>query len=297
MSHNEDVGSNKWSLGARPKTLPASIVPIIVGTAIAFYDDRANWVIAALCLVVALSFQVGVNYANDYSDGVRGTDANRVGPLRLTASGLASPQAVRTAAACALGVGCLAGLIISLLTFPLLILIGLASVVAAVTYTAGPRPYGYHGLGEVIVFVFFGLVATVGTYFVQAEQVTSLAVLGAITMGCWSVAMLLANNLRDLPTDAVAGKKTLVVRVGDARARWLYAAAVLTPFAGVLLIAVQLPIALFVLIVLLPAMQSVGRVRTGASGNALIWVLGHTGKCQMAFGLLLASACVLSSIR
>ncbi|MEX2256759.1 MAG: 1,4-dihydroxy-2-naphthoate polyprenyltransferase, partial [Acidimicrobiia bacterium] len=225
-------GWRLWLAGARPRTLGAAIAPVLVGTAAARGDGVSlSWVRAVLALVVAVALQVGVNYANDYSDGVRGTDAERRGPVRLTASGLASPAAVRAAAAIALAVGALAGLVLAILVSPWLLLVGAAAIAAAVLYTGGPRPYGYAGLGEVMVLVFFGIVATAGSAFVQAERVPATAWWGSLVVGLLACAILLANNVRDVATDASTGKRTLAVLVGERRARLLYVACVAVALA------------------------------------------------------------------
>ena len=217
----------QWVAGARPRTLPAAVSPVIVGTAVALWDGGAVWDRALLALVVALALQVGVNYANDYSDGVRGTDAERVGPVRLVGQGLAPPGAVKRAALLSFAVAGLAGLVLVLLSqLWVLLLVGAAAILAAWTYTGGPRPYGYAGLGEVFVFVFFGLVAVAGTAAVQVGFVSALAWLGGVGVGALTCAILVANNLRDIPGDTVAGKRTLAVRIGDPATRRLYAALV-----------------------------------------------------------------------
>ncbi len=228
----------QWLQGARPRTLPAAIAPVAAGTgAAALAGGFVAWK-AALALLVALALQVGVNYANDYSDGVRGTDADRVGPLRLVGSGVARPVAVRNAALASFAVAGVAGLVLALTSAWWLLLVGVACVVAAWFYTGGPRPYGYRGLGEVSVFVFFGLVATVGTTFVQAGEVTTASVLAGVGCGALACAILVANNLRDLETDRVAGKHTLAVRLGDQRTRWFYVSLLVAALAALVAIGV-----------------------------------------------------------
>ena len=202
------------------------MVPVAIGAAAAVGEGSIVWWRVGVALVVSLALQVGVNYANDYSDGVRGTDAARVGPVRLVASGTATPAAVRRAAFIAFGVAGVAGLALAATTSWWLLAVGAASIAAAWFYTGGPRPYGYAGLGELFVFVFFGLVATVGTTYVAVERVTALAVVMGCAAGCLSCALLAVNNLRDIGSDAAAGKRTLAVRLGDARTRWLYIALV-----------------------------------------------------------------------
>ena len=213
---------SQWFAGARPRTLPAAVAPVLAGTGVAAYLDGAVWWKAGLALVVSLALQVGVNYANDYSDGIRGTDAERVGPLRLVGSGVASPGAVKRAAFTAFAVAGVAGLVLAATTAWWLVALGLVCIIAAWFYTGGKRPYGYLGLGEVMVFVFFGLVAVVGTTYVQTETFELAALAAAVAIGCLACAILVANNLRDIPSDTTAGKRTLAVVLGDRRTRYLY---------------------------------------------------------------------------
>ncbi|MCL2395648.1 MAG: 1,4-dihydroxy-2-naphthoate polyprenyltransferase [Acidimicrobiaceae bacterium] len=278
----------RWVEGARPRTLPASAVPVVVGTAVAIAGGGFVWWRALLALVVSVAIQVGTNYANDYSDGVRGTDRARVGPLRLVASGLASPGAVKRAAFAAFGVAGVAGLALAAVAGWWLVAVGAACFAAGWFYTGGPRPYGYAGLGEVFVFVFFGLVATIGTAYVQLERFNGLEVLAAVPVGLASVALLVINNLRDIDTDAAAGKRTLATRIGAPATRTLYALAILTPFVFVVAIAVVRPWALLGLGALPLALIPVRRVRAGETGRGLIEVLGQTGRAQLALGALLA---------
>jgi 1,4-dihydroxy-2-naphthoate octaprenyltransferase len=253
---------------------------------------------ALLALVVALALQVGVNYANDYSDGIRGTDDARVGPVRLVGQGLAAPRQVRLAAVASFGVAALAGLVLVLLTQAWwLVLVGLAAIVAAWFYTGGPRPYGYAGLGELFVFVFFGLVAVVGSAYVQTLTVTWLAVAGGVACGALSVAILLANNLRDIPTDSVAGKRTLAVRLGDRGTRTAYLVAVAVPYAVVLVLAVGgLPAALLALVSLPLAVTPVRVVRAGAVGRDLVPVLAGTGRLLLGYAVTLALGLVVQAL-
>jgi 1,4-dihydroxy-2-naphthoate octaprenyltransferase len=282
--------AREWLSGARPRTLPAAIVPVVVGSGVAFgYGQFSAWR-AGLALVVALALQVGVNYANDYSDGVRGTDERRVGPARLVAAGLAPPRQVLTAALACFAIACLAGFVLAATTSWWLILLGAAAVAAAWTYTGGSRPYGYRGLGEVAVFAFFGVAAVVGTAYVQMGRVTWLALAACIPVGLLACALLVINNLRDIPSDAVAGKRTLAVLIGDQRTRVLYAGCMLVPFGMMVVIAFVRPLALLALAALPLALVPLRAVRAGAGGPALIGALGQTGKLQLAFGVLLTLA-------
>lgn len=267
--------------------MPAAIVPVAVGASAAVGEpaDIVWWRVAA-ALLVSLALQIGVNYANDYSDGVRGTDDVRVGPTRLVASGLASPAAVKRAAMAAFAVAALAGLAIAVSTSLVLLLVGAAAIAAGWFYTGGPKPYGYLGLGEVFVFVFFGLVATAGTTYAAIQSVTALSLVMGCAVGSLACALLVINNLRDIPTDREVGKRTLAVRLGDQRTRGLYVALVAGAF---LLCAVaaawRLP-ALLALGAIPLAIRPVRAVLGGAGGPALIPVLGQTGKLQLAWGLL-----------
>ena len=277
---------NKWILGARPRTLPAAIAPVVVASALAGTDF--NWFRAALALKVGVWLQIGVNYANDYSDGVKGTDENRVGPTRLVASGLASAKAVKNAGFISFAIASVAGLWLSLLTSPLLILIGMLAIAAAWGYTGGKNPYGYSGLGEVSVFTFFGLVATMGTYYVQTESVTALSFIVAIPMGALSCAILAVNNIRDRAQDELVGKRTLSVRLGDRKARHLYVS--LLVLAHVAALATLIPTAMLTLLVA-PMSFSISKlVLSGVSGKELIPALGRTGKLQLIFAILFAVA-------
>jgi 1,4-dihydroxy-2-naphthoate octaprenyltransferase len=280
----------EWVAGSRPRTLPAAVVPVLVGTGVAVAGGHAVWWRSLLALVVSLALQVGVNYANDYSDGVRGTDAARVGPVRLVASQLAAPAQVKRAAWLSFATAAAAGLPLALVTSPWLIAVGAACVAAAWLYTGGPRPYGYAGFGELFVFVFFGLVAVIGTAYVNLGRVTALAVLAAVPVGLLSVALLVVNNLRDLRSDAAAGKKTLAVRLGGRRTRGVYAACLVVPFVCAVGLALGLDrrFALLALLSVPAAARPVRRVLGGASGADLIGALSMTGALQLSFGLLLA---------
>lgn len=277
----------QWLEGARLRTLPAAASPVLVGSACALGLGAFSWWRAALALLVALAMQVGVNFSNDYSDGVRGTDDVRVGPLRLTASGAASPGTVKRAAFAAYGVAMLAGLVLVAVTGAWwLVAVGAACVVAGWLYTGGPKPYGYLGLGEVFVFVFFGLVATLGTTWVQAGTLSAPAWAGACAVGLFSCAVLMLNNLRDLPRDAEAGKRTLAVRLGDRGARGVYAGMVLVPFA---LLAAVIPAAPWTVLAMAPVfwlLRPVVAVWRGASGLALVPALRDTGLGGLAYSAL-----------
>ncbi len=287
---------NRWLLGARPRTLPAAVVPVALGAAAAAGEPSPVWWRAALALLVSLALQVGVNYANDYSDGVRGTDEVRVGPTRLVAGGLASAKSVKLAAFAAFGVAAVAGLVLAVATSWWLLAVGAAAILAGWFYTGGPKPYGYLGLGEVFVFVFFGLVATAGSTFVVAERVTAVAWLAGCAAGCLACALLVVNNLRDIPTDREVGKRTLAVRLGDARTRTFFVLLLGLAFALVVVIAlVYRPLAAIGLLGVVVAAPAVKAIRSGAKGRELIAVLGATGKVQLVTGLLAALGIALSA--
>jgi 1,4-dihydroxy-2-naphthoate polyprenyltransferase len=281
------AGARDWVAGARPRTLPAAIVPVVVGSGVALGYGRLEPWRAVLALLVALALQVGVNYANDYSDGIRGTDERRVGPVRLVGSGLARPRQVLAAALGCFAVACVAGLVLALVTSWGLILLGGAAVAAAWFYTGGDRPYGYRALGEVSVFLFFGLAAVTGTAYVQMDRVVWLALAAAVPIGLLACALLVINNLRDIPTDTATGKRTLAVVAGDHRTRVLYAACALLPFAIAVAMAPVRPLTLLALAAVPLALMPVRLVRDGAAGPRLITALGQTGRLQLAFGALL----------
>ncbi len=281
---------NKWIIGARPRTLPAAVAPVAVATALAASDASA--LPALLALLVSLALQIGVNYANDYSDGIRGTDSDRVGPTRITASGLATPASVKRAAFISFAVATVAGLALAAMTSWWLIAVGLAAILAAWGYTGGKNPYGYIGLGELFVFIFFGVVATVGTYFVQTEEITADSLLISIPMGTFACALLAINNIRDRALDAPAGKKTLAVRLGDRKARGFFALLIALGYAATL--ALMNPWALLTLLTLPIAISLVRGVLGQAQGRELIPFLAKTGQLQLLFSILLSLALVLS---
>ncbi len=281
------AAARDWLGGARPRTLPAAVVPVAVGSGVAFgYGQFSLWR-ALLALVVALALQIGVNYANDYSDGVRGTDERRVGPVRLVAAGIAPPRQVLGAALGSFVVACVAGFVLAAVTSWWLLLLGAAAVAAAWTYTGGSRPYGYRGLGEVAVFAFFGLAAVTGTAYVEMGHLAWLAVAASLPVGLLACALLVINNLRDIPSDVLAGKRTLAVILGDARTRILYIACAFGPFGTAACMAPARPLALLTLAALPLALAPARSVRAGAAGPALIAALGMTGRLQLAFGALL----------
>lgn len=280
---------NKWVLGARVRTLPAAVAPVLVGTSLASEIKLIN---AVLALVVALALQIAVNFANDYSDGVRGTDTNRVGPTRLVASELATPASVKIASLLSFLVAAIAGTLLSFNTSLWLIAVGAVSILAAWGYTGGKRPYGYLGFGELSVFIFFGLVATVGSYYVQVEQISWNAVLLAIPMGCLSCSILVINNLRDLPQDALVNKRTLAVRLGDKKTRIFYALLlILAQITAALAGAINYKL-LLTLIWIPLTYNALMQVLKGADSKELISVLGKTSKLQLLLAVTLA-VCLL----
>jgi 1,4-dihydroxy-2-naphthoate polyprenyltransferase len=284
----------QWVAGARPRTLPAAVAPVFVGTGAAAALDGFRPAPALLALLVALALQVAVNYANDYSDGKRGTDADRVGPMRLVGSGAASPRQVLVAAALAFAVAGVAGLALAALSSWWLVAVGAACILAAWTYTGGPIPYGYRALGEVFVFVFFGLVAVVGTAFAQTRSLDGLAFAAAVPIGLLSVALLVVNNLRDIAGDAVVGKRTLAVLVGDRGTRLGYAGLLVVAFAVVVAVGVVRPWALLGLVALPLAVPPARTVLRGGRGPALIAALQGTGLLVLATGVLFGAGLALS---
>jgi 1,4-dihydroxy-2-naphthoate octaprenyltransferase len=285
----------EWFEGARPRTLGAAVAPVLVGTAAAVADaDGVIWWRFLTALLVALALQVGVNYANDYSDGVRGTDRERRGPLRLTATGTATPHAVRTAAAMAFLVAAIAGAVLSLVVNPWLLLVGVAAIAAAVLYTGGPVPLGYLGLGELLVLAFFGFAATAGSAYVQVEYVPGAAWWGSLVVGLLACAILLANNVRDVPTDATAGKRTLAVRVGAPAARGLFVACYVGSFLSVVAIGLTQPWALLGLAALPLAIEPVRIVRRAADPPSLVRALVATSRLELVVAVLVSVGLCLS---
>ena len=281
---------NIWIIGARPRTLSAAIAPVLVATASA--GESARWLHALLALIVSLALQIGVNYGNDYSDGVRGTDDNRVGPLRITAAGLATPSAVKRAAFIAFGCAAVAGLALALMTTWWLIIIGAVSILAAWGYTGGKKPYGYMGLGELFVFIFFGLVATIGAYYVQVEEISLEVVLASISIGLFACAILAINNIRDRELDALSGKRTMAVRLGDRGSRKIFTLLILLGYLSSALIGN--PWIALTLLSLPVAIKLSRGVMGSAQGRDLIPYLAETGKLQLQYALLLSIALVLS---
>ncbi len=281
----------QWLAGARPRTLPAAVSPVLAGTGVAAYLDGSVWWKALLALLVAVALQVGVNYANDYSDGIRGTDADRVGPMRLVGSGAAPAADVKRAAFGCFAIACLAGLTLAVTTSWWLVAIGAVCIAAAWFYTGGSRPYGYRGLGEVMVFVFFGLVAVVGTTYVQTGTLPLPSWYAGAGVGALTCAILVANNLRDAPTDRDVGKRTLAVVMGEEQTRYFFA--FLVAFAGIALVGVVLETSRWVLVAfafVIPVTPAVRRVLQGARGPALVPVLQDVGVSVLVYatGIFLA---------
>ncbi|MDJ0355123.1 1,4-dihydroxy-2-naphthoate polyprenyltransferase [Paenarthrobacter sp. PH39-S1] len=287
--------AGQWIEGARLRTLPMAIAPVIIGTAAAYDLGALRPVNAVLAACVALLLQIGVNFANDYSDGIRGTDDVRVGPLRLVGSGAATPAQVKAAAFAAFGLAMLAGLALVILSQTWwLLLIGAGCVLAAWGYTGGKNPYGYLGLGDVFVFVFFGLVATLGTTYTQAGALSPAAVVGAVGTGLIAVALLMANNVRDIPTDAQVGKRTLAVRLGDRNARWSYVLMLAVALLLGLVIVPQKPWILLVLLLIPACLMPSWLMLKGKKRKSLIPVLKQTGLINLGYSILFAAGLVLS---
>src|ERR1700754_4192329 len=280
----------QWIEGARPRTLPNAVAPVIAGTGAAAWLDSAVWWKALLALLVAVAMIVGVNYANDYSDGIRGTDDVRAGPLRLVGSRLATPRSVLTAAVLSFAVAAAAGLALAIVSAPWLIAIGGLCIAGAWLYTGGSKPYGYLGLGEGAVFVFFGLVAGLGTQFTQALRVDWVGLALAVAMGSLSSAVLVANNLRVIPTDKETGKITLAVRLGDARTRLLYQALLAVALVLTLILMLATPWCAVGLVAAPLALRAAGPVRKGLGGRELIPVLRDTGLTMLGWAVAVALA-------
>lgn len=284
------VSPGQWVQGARPRTLGAAIAPVLVGTAAGTFGEDVLWWRFAAAMTVSIALQIGVNYANDYSDGVRGTDANRRGPLRLTASGVASPPAVKRAATIAFGVGGAVGLWLSLVVDWRLLIMGALCLAAAVLYTGGPKPYGYIGLGEVMVLLCFGFAATAGSAYVQTRHVNGTAWVGCLAVGLPAVAILLCNNIRDIPTDTIAGKKTLAVRIGDQRARWLYLVSIVMSCGAVIVIATREANAAIALVAVLFVITPVRIMMTAHEPPLLVKALVGTASFQLVLSAFVAAA-------
>ena len=285
-----------WIKGARPRTLPAAIAPVVVGAACVNVESNSTgvWSNAIFALIVSLALQVAVNYANDYSDGVRGTDDKRVGPLRLVGSGAKTASAVKRAAFLSFSVAAIFGLILAVLTSLWLLVVGAFCILAGWFYTGGIKPYGYFGLGEVFVFVFFGLVATTGTTFVIIEKLTITSFIASLVVGALACALLAVNNLRDIDGDTLAGKRTLAVRLGDKKSRSFFISLFMLALLAILVLALSYPLALFGLVGLGSAFTSIKRVRGGAVGGELISVLSMTGRTQILTAITLSIGLILS---
>lgn len=288
MSSQMHATPAQWLEGARPRTLPNAIAPVVAGTGVAAYYDQVVWWKAILALVVSMALIIGVNFANDYSDGIRGTDDDRVGPVRLVGSRLASPGVVKRAAFACFGIAAVCGLVLAITSAWWLILVGLVCIAGAWFYTGGARPYGYAGLGEIAVFVFFGLIAVMGTEFVQRGAISWVGLLCGIAIGSYSSAVLVANNLRDIPTDELSGKITLPVRLGDHRTRVLYTALTVIPTVMTLALIGATPWALLGLFAAPLAWRAGVPVRSGAGGPALIPTLGLTGMAMLVWAITTA---------
>jgi len=315
------MAQNRWVLGARPRTLPAAVVPVLVGSACAWgysgngwfnyapnsgvlFGDRPwyesiNWLNFLLAMIVALALQIATNYSNDYSDGKRGTDdpSKRVGPPRLVGNGLATASEVKRAMIATFGVALLAGGVLVLRVGWELIPVGLAAVAAGYFYTGGPKPYGYLGLGEAFVFIFFGVVATMGSTYVQTQQLTWLSFGASVMVGCLATALLVINNLRDIPGDTISGKRTLAVKLGDQRTRVFYCLLMtvpylLLPFVGGL---GGRPVASLAFAAIMVSTTPIKTVLGGAKGMGLIPVLAGTGRAQLVFGVLLMAGLIVST--
>lgn len=288
ITESSCVRLDLWIAGARPRTLPAAVVPVAVGTGAAISAHRFRVVEALLALGVSLALQIATNYSNDYSDGIKGTDEQRSGPVRLVATGLKSPRSVKTAAFGFFALAGILGLVLAVLTSFWLIAVGAAAILAGWFYTGGPKPYGYYGYGELFVFIFFGLVAVVGTVYVQVGIVTLGQLFVAIPVGISSVCLLVVNNLRDIPSDTKAGKNTLAVRMGDKSTRYFYIFLVGSMFIFVALSSLFYRFALIGLMAVPFAWRPIRSINAGDSGRGLIPALGATGRMQMALALFFA---------
>jgi 1,4-dihydroxy-2-naphthoate polyprenyltransferase len=285
-TQGRDRKVNRWVIGARIPTLPSSIVPVVVGSMLAWRHGCYSMEITAACLLVSIFLQIGVNYANDYSDGIRGTDADRVGPQRLVASGLASAYAVKMAAMLCFAIAAGIGAVVSILYAPVLLFVGACAIAAAWFYTGGPKPYGYNGFGELSVFVFFGLAAVLGTVYLQVKLFSGIDLAAAMATGLLSCAMLMINNIRDLQRDKKAGKKTLAVRIGDMPARLLFASFLIIPVLVIILSVQILKYAWMVLILIPFILYAIRPVIKGAQEKELIGVLRQTGLIQILFAVI-----------
>ena len=287
-----------WINGARPRTLPAAIAPVLVGAACARANvssatSSVDWLNILYAMIVSLSLQIAVNYANDYSDGVRGTDRQRVGPMRLVGSGSKSAKAVKLAAFKAFGVAALFGFVLAATTSWWLLLVGVACFAAGWFYTGGSKPYGYYGFGELFVFIFFGVVATTGTTFVAIETISSVSLIASIAVGCLACALLVINNLRDIPGDTESGKKTLAVRIGDLRTRQFFYFLLFVAAVAIVILSLNRLSSLLGLFGLISALPAIRKIQRGASGKDLIPVLGITGRTQMLTAILLSIGIVI----
>lgn len=274
-----------WIKGSRPRTLAAAISPILVATALAGKDAMLSR--AGLALVVSLALQVAVNYSNDYSDGIRGSDSDRVGPIRIVASGLATPASVKRAALIAFSIAGIAGFTLAAMTSWWLLAIGALSIIAAWTYTGGRTPYGYNGFGEISVFLFFGLIATMGSYYVQTQRLTLKSLFAAIPIGALSCAILAINNIRDRAKDEAVGKRTLAVRLGESKSRNFFLGLLLTAHISALLVT---PWAVITLLLIPLTFRLARLIKAETHGKALIPLLAKTGQLQLLFAALLALA-------
>lgn len=288
--------TNLWIQGARPKTLPAAIAPVVVGSACAHLENsmQNNWLNSVFALIVSLALQVAVNFANDYSDGIRGTDKDRVGPLRLVGSGAKKPADVKKATFLAFGVAAVFGFVLAATTSWWLLLVGVLCFLAGWFYTGGKHPYGYLGFGEVFVFIFFGVVATMGTTFVINQQLTLVSFLASVVVGCLACALLAVNNLRDIAGDATSNKRTLAVRIGESGARKFYILLFIVAGCAVVSIALLHPAAMIAMLGLAAAIKPIRRVYLGATGADLINVLVMTGRVQILVAIALSVGLLFS---